>query len=107
MRNWSSIAFSTGTSGAIRQTIVDPLVNTGMVPPHPAVGADGNNPIQPDDYGPPPEDDVDMPNGGTRGNRMMIVIGASRRRTSVSTSSSSVDAGSCSASSTATTVFEP
>ena len=35
-----------------------------MVPPHPPVGADGNDPIHPDDYGPPPEDDVNLPPGG-------------------------------------------
>ena len=56
--------FSTETSGTIRRTTVRPPMNTGMVPPHPPDGADGNDPIHPDDYGPPPEDDVDMPNGG-------------------------------------------
>jgi len=64
VNKWNIIAFSTETSGAIRRTTVNPPVNTGMVPPHPAVGADGNDPIHPDDSGPPLEDDVNMPHGG-------------------------------------------
>ena len=64
MNKWNIIAFSTETSGAIRRTVVDPPVNTGMVPPHPPVGADGNDPIHPDDHGPPPEDDENMPPEG-------------------------------------------
>ena len=64
VNKWKIIAFSTETSGAIRKTTVDPPVNIEMVPPHPPVGADGNDPIHPDDYGPPPEDDVNMPPGG-------------------------------------------
>ena len=39
-------------------------MNTGMIPPHPPNGADGNDPIHPDDYGPPPEDDANMPPNG-------------------------------------------
>ena len=39
-------------------------MNTEVVPPHPSVGADGNDPIHPDNFGPPPEDDVNMPPGG-------------------------------------------
>ena len=64
MNKSNIIAFSTETSGAIRRTTVDPPVNTEIVPPHPPVGADGNDPIHPDDDGPPPEDDVNMPPGG-------------------------------------------
>ena len=64
VNKWNIIAFSTETSGAIRRTTVDPPVNTEVVPPHPPVGADGKDPIHPDDYGPPPEDDVNMPPGG-------------------------------------------
>ena len=64
MNKWNIIAFSTETSGAIRRTTVEPPVNTGMIPQHPPVGADGNDPIHPDDYGPPPEDDANMPPNG-------------------------------------------
>ena len=60
MNTWNIIVFSTETSGAIRRTTVSPPVNTGMIPPHPPVGADGNDPIHPDDYGSPPEDDSDF-----------------------------------------------
>ena len=64
MNKWNIIAFSTETSGAIRRTTVGPPVNNEVVPPHPPVGADGNDPIHPDDHGPPPEDDVNMPPNG-------------------------------------------
>ena len=64
VNKWNIIAFSTETSGAIRRTTVDPPVNNEVVPPHPPVGADGNDPIHPDDHGPPPEDDVNMPPDG-------------------------------------------
>ena len=64
MNKWNIIAFSTETSGAIRRTTVGPPVNNEVVPPHPPVGADGNDPIHPDDHGPPPEDDVNMPPDG-------------------------------------------
>ena len=64
MNKWNIIAFSTETSGAIRRTTVVPPVNNEVVPPHPPVGADGNDPIHPDDHGPPPEDDVNMPPDG-------------------------------------------
>ena len=64
VNKWNIIAFSTETSGAIRRTTVGPPVNNEVVPPHPPVGADGNDPIHPDDHGPPPEDDVNMPPDG-------------------------------------------
>ena len=64
VNKWNIIAFSTETSGAIRRTTVGPPVNNQVVPPHPPVGADGNDPIHPDDHGPPPEDDVNMPPDG-------------------------------------------
>ena len=64
VNKWNIIAFSTETSGAIRRTTVGPPVNNEFVPPHPPVGADGNDPIHPDDHGPPPEDDVNMPPDG-------------------------------------------
>ena len=64
MNKWNIIAFSTETSGAIRRTTVGFSVNNEVVPPHPPVGADGNDPIHPDDHGPPPEDDVNMPPNG-------------------------------------------
>ena len=64
VNKWNIIAFSTETSGAIRRTTVGPPVNNEVVPPHPPVGADGNDPIRPDDHGPPPEDDVNMPPDG-------------------------------------------
>ena len=64
VNKWNIIAFSTETSGAIRRTTVGPPVNNEVVPPHPPVGADGNDPIHPDDHGPPPEDDVNMPPNG-------------------------------------------
>ena len=64
VNKWNIIAFSTETSGAIRRTTVCPPVNNEVVPPHPPVGADGNDPIHPDDHGPPPEDDVNMPPDG-------------------------------------------
>ena len=63
VNKWNIIAFSTETSGAIRRTTVGPPVNNEVVPPHPPVGADGNDPIHPDDHGPPPED-VNMPPDG-------------------------------------------
>ena len=96
VNKWSIIAFSTETSGAIRRTTVDPPVSPGIVPPHPPVGADGNDPIHPDDYGPPQDDDIDMSHEDA---------GSASRPPFPHTSS--VDATSCwSASSTATTVFE-
>ena len=64
VNKWNIIAFSTETSGAIRRTTVGPPVNNEVVPPHPPVGADGNDPIHPDDHGPPPKDDVNMPPDG-------------------------------------------
>ena len=64
VNKWNIIAFSTETSGAIRRTTVGPPGNNEVVPPHPPVGADGNDPIHPDDHGPPPEDDVNMPPDG-------------------------------------------
>ena len=64
VNKWNIIAFSTETSGAIRRTTVGPPVNNEVVPPHPPVGTDGNDPIHPDDHGPPPEDDVNMPPDG-------------------------------------------
>ena len=64
VNKWNIIAFSTETSGAIRRTTVGPPVNNEVVPPHPPVGADGNDPLHPDDHGPPPEDDVNMPPDG-------------------------------------------
>ena len=64
VNKWNIIAFSKETSGAIRRTTVGPPVNNEVVPPHPPVGADGNDPIHPDDHGPPPEDDVNMPPDG-------------------------------------------
>ena len=64
VNKWNIIAFSTETSGAIRRTTVGPPVNNEVVPPHPPVGADGNDTIHPDDHGPPPEDDVNMPPDG-------------------------------------------
>ena len=64
VNKWNIIAFSTETSGAIRRRTVYPPVNTEVIPPHPPVGADGNDPIHPDDYGPPPEDDENMPPEG-------------------------------------------
>ena len=64
VNKWNIIAFSTETSGAIRRTTVGPPVNNEVIPPHPPVGADGNDPIHPDDHGPPPEDDVNMPPDG-------------------------------------------
>ena len=64
VNKWNIIAFSTETSGAIRRTTVGPPANNEVVPPHPPVGADGNDPIHPDDHGPPPEDDVNMPPDG-------------------------------------------
>ena len=64
VNKWNTIAFSTETSGAIRRTTVDPPVNTEAIPPHPPVGADGDDPIHPDDDGPPPEDDENMPPEG-------------------------------------------
>ena len=64
VNKWNIIAFSTETNGAIRRTTVGPPVNNEVVPPHPPVGADGNDPIHPDDHGPPPEDDVNMPPDG-------------------------------------------
>ena len=67
VNKWNIIAFSTETSGAIRRTTVCPPVNNEVVPPHPPVGADGNDPIHPDDHGPPPEDDVNMPPDGANG----------------------------------------
>ena len=67
VNKWNIIAFSTETSGAIRRTTVGPPVNNEVVPPHPPVGADGNDPIHPDDHGPPPEDDVNMPPDGANG----------------------------------------
>ena len=67
VNKWNIIAFSTETSGAIRRTTVGPPVNNEVVPPHPPVGADGNDPIHPDDHGPPPEDDVNMPPNGADG----------------------------------------
>ena len=67
VNKWNIIAFSTETSGAIRRTTVCPPVNNEVVPPHPPVGADGNDPIHPDDHGPPPEDDVNMPPDGENG----------------------------------------
>ena len=57
--------FSTETSGAIRRT-VDPPVKNEVIPPHPPVG---NDPIHPDDYGPSPEDDVNMPPDGANDSR--------------------------------------
>ena len=63
VNKWNIIAFSTETSGAIRRTTVGPPVNNE----HPPVGADGNDPIHPDDHGPPPEDDVNMPPDGANG----------------------------------------
>ena len=96
VNKWSIIAFSTETSGAIRRTTVDPPVSPGIVPPHPPVGANGNDPIHPDDYGPPQDDDIDMSHEDA---------GSASRPPFPHTSS--VDATSCwSASSTATTVFE-
>ena len=67
VNKWNIIAFSTETSGAIRRTTICPPVNNEVVPPHPPVGADGNDPIHPDDHGPPPEDDVNMPPDGANG----------------------------------------
>ena len=67
VNKWNIIAFSTETSGAIRRTTVGPPMNNEVVPPHPPVGADGNDPIHPDDHGPPPEDDVNMPPDGVNG----------------------------------------
>ena len=64
VNKWNIIAFSTETSGAIRRATVGPPVNNEVVPPHPPVEADGNDPIHPDDHGPPPEDDVNMPPDG-------------------------------------------
>ena len=64
VNKWNIIAFSTETSGAIRRTTFGPPVNNEVVPPHPPVGADGNDPIHPDDHGPPPKDDVNMPPDG-------------------------------------------
>ena len=64
VNKWNIIAFSTETSGAIRRTTVGPPVTNEVVPPHPPVGADGNDPIHSDDHGPPPEDDVNMPPNG-------------------------------------------
>ena len=66
VNKWNIIAFSSETSGAIRRTTVGPPVNNEVVPPHPPVGADGNDPIHPDDHGPPPEDDVNMPPDGAK-----------------------------------------
>ena len=76
MNKWNIIAFSTETSGAIRRTTVDPPVNNEVVPPHPPVGADGNDRPHPDDHGPPPEDDINMPPTVqmTRGNRMIVTL---------------------------------
>ena len=67
VNKWNIIAFSTETSAAIRRTTVGPPVNNEVVPPHPPVGADGNDPTHPDDHGPPPEDDVNMPPDGANG----------------------------------------
>ena len=40
---------------------MDRSVTTEQVPPHPPVGVNGNDPIHPDEYGPPEPDDKNIP----------------------------------------------
>ena len=60
VHDWSMIVYSTDTTKAIRRRVEEPPMTGGQVPPHAPVGVDGNDPIHPDDHGPPEHDHINL-----------------------------------------------
>ena len=61
VHDWSTIVYSTETTGAIRRRVEEPPVTGGQIPPHAHVEVDGHDPIHPDDHGLPEHEDINLP----------------------------------------------